>query len=391
MVWFGGKMIQPSVPLSPETVYAALDKNVIDGLGSRMNANVLSRIVPRTTVRGVLVLLVAIAVAMAGSSSFGSRVATRGTTSQIRLTNGWTFSDLGALTPTDFSVATGINNTGLIVGNSGQHAVTFKGGAVQRLDNETNSVAAAVNDRGQIVGSLDPNNGPAVEFVNGHTVNIGQGVATDINSSGTVVGWLNSPTGQHAVQFLPTYRDLNPPGAYGSIAFAVNRAGQILLNVATQNSSGLVTDATFLSTRGQLTPLVKGPSTVFAFGLNDVGAAVGNDVTTLGEEPVIVRNGVVQQIPLLPGDTFDAPGGADFRAINNPGTAVGQESGHAIVYLRGRLVDPNTWLPAGSNWRIVSLSAVNQLNQMVGYATTCMNFVTTPCVYHAVLLNPFPR
>ncbi|TAK92661.1 MAG: PEP-CTERM sorting domain-containing protein [Aquabacterium sp.] len=101
------------------------------------------------------------------------------------------------------SQANGINNHGLIVGDSYGHAVTWQGASLTLTD-LGEGTAAAVNDVGDIVGS----SGGAVVWRNGAKIALGTlggmgSGALDINEVGQIVGSASTSAGkQHATLWV---------------------------------------------------------------------------------------------------------------------------------------------------------------------------------------------
>ena len=65
-------------------------------------------------------------------------------------------TDLGTLPGSTSSIATAINNSGQVVGNSGDHAFLWQNGVMTdlgTLPGSTSSTATAINNSGQVVGN----------------------------------------------------------------------------------------------------------------------------------------------------------------------------------------------------------------------------------------------
>ena len=135
----------------------------------------------------------------------------------------YTVTDLGTLPGGTGSYATGINNSGQVVGYSnisgvGDHAFFYSGGAMADLgamiSGRTYSQATGINDSGQVVGYSYVNNLGGVPqaflYSGGSMQNLGTlpggtgSYATGINNSGEVVGsadtTVGQPSGDHSNQ-----------------------------------------------------------------------------------------------------------------------------------------------------------------------------------------------
>jgi len=207
------------------------------------------------------------------------------------------FTDLGTLGGRSAS-ATGINNSGQIVGSSlnasGQnHAFVWQNGAMHdlgTLPGGTFSSAAAINDSGEIAGSSDDGNfvSHAVIFQNGATTDLGvpsdftSSSANALNLNGVVVGVASAGSYRgvsHAfVAQNGSITDLNRliPGNSGpwvlQTATGVNDAGEIV-GTATFNGTE---ERAFL-----LTPTTQ--PTVPAVPIH-LAASSGNSVVALSWE-----------------------------------------------------------------------------------------------------------
>jgi len=158
----------------------------------------------------------------------------------------------GATTATDldtifggrnYSQASSINNSGLVTGNGSyyQQAVLWQTGATTAIDlnplpGGARSIAAGVNDSGLVVGQADTGGGygHAVLWRSGSTAATDLGTlggyfsgAAGVNANGLVVGQADLPNGSHAALWRPgstTAIDLGVlSGITNSNATGVNR------------------------------------------------------------------------------------------------------------------------------------------------------------------------
>ena len=134
-----------------------------------------------------------------------------------------------------------INDSGQIAGSDfHMHAVLYSKQTVIKLGSLTPdgySVPRRINARGEIVGMAKSGDGHQHAFLysNGRMIDLGtlggsDSHASDINASGTVVGWSKTAGGGHAFLYSNgTMHDLGvPPGSRGSGASAINSLGQIV-------------------------------------------------------------------------------------------------------------------------------------------------------------------
>jgi probable HAF family extracellular repeat protein len=141
--------------------------------------------------------------------------------------------------------AYGINNAGEVVGtgyinSSTFHAFLYSGGKMKDIgpSGAFQASAYAINTAGQIVGTYSLNSGASGTFLytNGKMTTLPNppgsrgGFGAAINDNGEIVGTLYPSEGSHAAKFSDgAWTDLgNLTGAQGSGATAINTAGQIV-------------------------------------------------------------------------------------------------------------------------------------------------------------------
>jgi probable HAF family extracellular repeat protein len=125
---------------------------------------------------------------------------------------------LPSLSNIKYSGAQSVNNSGTIVGfsttaSSGQHATMWLNGqAIDLFPTHTISDAEWINERGDIVGSLDWYNGFLI-FPYQQPVIINNFNCFSINNSGTIAGLTFAPDGEHAAIWTAAngIQDIDPP------------------------------------------------------------------------------------------------------------------------------------------------------------------------------------
>ena len=295
-----------------------------------------------------------------------------------------TIIDLGTLSGDDYSIANDINNSGQVVGDSMNgavsHAFLYSDGAMIGLGSfpgANSSEASGINSSGQVVGY---SGSFAFLYSNGAMTDLGtvpgatNSVATDINDSGEVVG-LSSSQGEPAHAFL--YRngamtDLNALiGDDYSNATGINNSGQVVGFSATYSSGFLSLEDAFLYSGGAISDLATLPDAIDikAHAINNSGQVVGyvtaSDHT---DHAFLYSGGAMTDLGFLPGATDSTAGG-----INDFGQVVGESGSastgdyHAFLYSEEMgMVDLNSFLPAHSGWVLTRATAINNNGQIVG-------------------------
>jgi uncharacterized membrane protein len=192
------------------------------------------------------------------------------------------FLDLGTLPGFDSSVATGINESGVVVGVSFQ----FQNSANQQGFTWTStagmqpipgSITALSITSGQVAGA-DTGNHAAI-FSNGQTDDLGTfsdtSVSTSVNSSGSAVGI----SGTHAFFFDGTMRDLGLRDNWtSSSAAGINDAGLVVgngLSPGNVSHSFTWSSAFGLNDVNTLIPANSGWTIISVFGINARGQICG--------------------------------------------------------------------------------------------------------------------
>ena len=244
---------------------------------------------------------------------------------------GWffkTFDVPGA----DYTVGTGINNAGQVVG----FFVDVTG--------DTSTVHGFLNTRGTF-STLD------VPFTGGESTR-----AWGINNAGQIVGSFSDATGTHG--FLDTrgsFTTVNVPGATGqrgTTAYAINDRRQIV--GAFSSTVEVATYSGFLKTGSNFTTLnVPGARNTVATGINDAGQIVGQ----YDNAGYLYAKGVFTPLNV---------GYVDIATINNVGQIAGtfdDATGQHGFLLTGSdltIID----VPGASNTYV---QGINDFGEVVGY------------------------
>lgn len=274
--------------------------------------------------------------------------------------------DLGVIAGHDASVAYGINNAGQVVGESYRaaagggtgHAFLWSGGTMTDLGTlgGRSSVATAINDTGMVVGYSDRADGStgAFLFSGGAMIDLGtlggpNSQAWGINSAGVIVG-----TSQRADSSFAAFRyesamlDLQITG----VARGINDSGQIVgyrtsspRHAFLYDSGGIVTD---LGTLG-------GPVSA-AFAINRSGAIVGQSLTS-------DSSASDQGFVFVTGTMSGIPGSVAAWDINDAGNVVGSP---AFLLSAGVATALSDLLASGSGWSLVTAGGINDFWQIVG-------------------------
>jgi probable HAF family extracellular repeat protein len=246
----------------------------------------------------------------------------------------------------------------------------------------TDTIAAGLNDRDQVVGFSGPNSAgyeDAVLWKNGiaHDLgtapgDIGSG-AVAINNNGVAVGvsYTAGFTVLHSAAWYDGKIELLPPLASGDIlteANMINDRGQIVGESGPNywaNYSAVLWDHDKIIDLGTLGGLASA-----AYGINNFGQIVGQAQTASGDwHASLWENGAITDLGVFGSDPF---GGAN--SINDRGQIVGFSgqgyeditTAHALLWQNGSMTDLQTLIPADSGWVLQQANAINELGQIAG-------------------------
>jgi probable HAF family extracellular repeat protein len=269
------------------------------------------------------------------------------------LSSDGTLTDLGDLGAAgDLGQSFGLNSLGQVVGFTGGGGFFFNG-TLNALA-PTNLEARGINTAGTIVGYA----GWAEAFViqDGVSTDLGNGLATAINTSGQFVG---------ATPNFNNGQGTNPPDS-------------LIWEATLWQPDLTATQLGFLGTGVESR----------AYAINDAGQVAGISYLTANYSPLhafLYSNGTMTDI-----DTFNSSASWAF-GINNNGVVVGMVDDElfpgyeydAFVYIGGTMIDLNTLIPSGSPLILLQANGINDVGQIVGNAIS-----TADDLAHPFLLTP---
>ncbi len=252
------------------------------------------------------------------------------------------------------------------------------GGAfIEPIDGRSQSMGLGISDAGAVafvsydLGGIAPVGGVRAGSA---TINLGSLVPRAINNGGAVAGALviDDPIYgpiEHAARWeAGTTTDLGALGGHFSNAFAINEAGLI---VGGAHIAGDVNVHPFVWAGGPMQDMgTLGGASGQAYDINDHNQAVGWSNIAGGNIHAFryaldSRGNVVSRIDL------GALGSSSSfaRGINNSGDVVGVSDAAAVRWRDGAIVDLNTLIPPGDEWKLEAAWAINDAGEIVGTGT----------------------
>lgn len=275
-----------------------------------------------------------------------------------------------------------MNGAGHIVGNSSAGAGIWNGSALIDLGLGPDSYAYAINNRGDVAGSLYGEYGRPFLHTSGLVRHAGPeldefqaGRANGLNDLGQVAGeYATLGGGGHAwvdangsVRMLGTLSGMPT----WSVAAAINKRGQVVGGSTYAGAQDRWTGHAFLYQDGTMVDLgTLGGWDSFANDINDAGQVVGwTTDETQDRLPFIYADGAMRLL-----GRYDYYAGGEAIAINNAGMVVGwTQSGvgepkDAFLYTGGDLISLDRLVEGADGWRIVEAYDINDARQILGKA-----------------------
>ena len=254
---------------------------------------------------------------------------------------------------------------------------------VEDVPGYPNTIAHAINRRGDIAGWMNSSNNPVDSlsttrgFVrrDGHiqqTPGLGgrDSRVFGLNDGGTLVGAATTASGARHAFVISDLRisDLGTlPSGKSSSAYAINSSAIV---VGTADVDGRSNHAVSWN-QGKIKDLGTLPRgiTSSARAINDRGQVVGFADTADGVHAFLYADGRMRDLGTLGDDPSEASG------INNRGDVVGASSisfraRHAFLWRDGRMTDLNALKPKGSPWVLSDAFSINDRGQIVCAART---------------------
>lgn len=276
-------------------------------------------------------------------------------------------------------MAYGINDSGIVVGSSYQGAMIWNNGNATLIPNTYHGTASAINNSGEIVGTMMlPGNTPTAtvwqatptgaNFVaNLPAAGTVSAFASGVNNAGVVVGGFQGATVWHG----STATLLNDPGTtINSQANGINASGVIVGTAGSSPDKSYITDA--LEWTGSTATVLPG------LGLGSSANAINNAGVVVGASNINPNNFDSTAVEWKGGKviTLNSLGGAQSQAnaINNQGQVVGFSTNaagtsFATLWNGATAINLNNYLPSSvtqAGWVLQSATGINNQGWITG-------------------------
>jgi probable HAF family extracellular repeat protein len=311
---------------------------------------------------------------------------------------GYYLIDLGKVDAPAESILIGVDNAGMVAGDSFRWLAGFKK-TVRPAPGQHLARVMRINSSGAMAGDgcptdychatswANPAAGRDLGTLGGHV-----SVAYDISDSGIVVGWSDTP-GSNPTQTRAFKQsgtgamiDLNTVVTSGPAmtlreAWGIN-SSNVIVGWAGTNAAPRAFQLTAVGKLTEIGPL-PAMSTATAGAINDHGHITGYSGNGTDLRGFLYKSGAISALPFLAGYQLTHP-----YSINESDQVVGcgrnmadDSKVHAFVYTAGAIHDLNEYLRAGSGWTLECATGINDGGWIVGTGVYASN-------YHAFLLIP---
>lgn len=290
---------------------------------------------------------------------------------------GWEIVDLGVLTGDSYSAAYDINDSGAVVGESGnvsggQSGFYWQSGTIEPALGFGSDIANSINNQGLVAGVyfilggnygfIREKNG-AFSFV-AWPQNWSQSALYSINNVGHAAGtgYVNWPSRGHRGFFFDgtTTIPIEPlAGDFTTWAIAINDSDTIT-GYSTSDPNQPVGRG-FIFSGGNIIEIgfLPGSNNSYPQAINNRGDVVGSS----GGQAFLYSNGTIQPLGYLPGDSYSVAHG-----INDQGDIVGRSGNRAFLFRNGIMIDLSALSDVQqSDWSsLYEARSINNIGQIVG-------------------------